>query len=358
MTQDNSGVPKKQRAIVVCPGRGTYNKEELGYLQQYHQDKLAFIEGIDAYRATKEQVAIESLDAMDKYNMRLHTAGENASALIYACAYSDFLDIDQEQYDIVAVTGNSMGWYIALAVAQVLNDKGAIELINTMGSMMADTLIGGQLVYPIVDENWHINAIQKDFVLSVVEEINEQDNCELYVSIELGGYLVLAGNEQGIQLAQQKLPEIDARYPMKLFNHGAFHSPLLEQISAAAKEVLSSDIFNSPNIPLVDGEGNIWQPYSTDLEAIREYTLGKQVVDTYSFSKAIEVAVKEFAPEKIIVLGPGSSLGGAVAQQLIAQKWQSLTDKAAFIERQKTDPLILAMGLEQQREKVVLTIFA
>ena len=154
----------------------------------------------------------------------------------------------------------------------------------------------GQLVYPIVDENWHIDESQKAMVLSVVEDVNQQAKCQLYVSIELGGYLVLAGNEQGIGLAQQKLPEIDARYPMKLFNHGAFHSPLLERISAAAKEMLPSDIFNAPNIPLVDGEGNIWQPYATDIEAIREYTLGKQVVDTYSFSKAIEVAVKEFCP--------------------------------------------------------------
>lgn len=353
MTQETIKTNKKQRAIVVCPGRGTYNKEELGYLNKYHQDKLTFVKDIDAYRAVKNQVSIQSLDEADKYNMRSHTAGENASALIYACAYSDFLDIDREQYDIVAVTGNSMGWYIALAVAQVLDDKGAIELINTMGSMMADKLIGGQLVYPIVDENWHIDESQKAMVLSVVEEINQQVNYQLYVSIELGGYLVLAGNEQGIGLAQQKLPEIDARYPMKLFNHGAFHSPLLDDISAKAKATLASSLFNAPTIPLIDGEGNIWQPYATDVEKIWEYTLGKQVVDTYSFSKAIEVAVKEFAPDKIIVLGPGSSLGGAVAQQLIAQKWQSLIDKSSFIEQQKIEPLILAMGLEAQRAKVV-----
>ena len=148
MTQEAIKTKKKQRAIVVCPGRGTYNKEELGYLNKYHQEKLTFVKGIDEYRASKNQVSIQSLDEAEKYNMRLHTAGENASALIYACAYSDFLDIDREKYDVVAVTGNSMGWYIALAVAQVLDDNGAIELINTMGSMMADKLIGGTTCLP------------------------------------------------------------------------------------------------------------------------------------------------------------------------------------------------------------------
>ncbi|MFT5313562.1 MAG: hypothetical protein ACI8Z9_002055, partial [Paraglaciecola sp.] len=29
----------KQRAVVICPGRGTYNKDELGYLQHLHADK-------------------------------------------------------------------------------------------------------------------------------------------------------------------------------------------------------------------------------------------------------------------------------------------------------------------------------
>ena len=40
----------KQTALVVCPGRGTYNAAELGYLKTHHADKSALIETLDALR--------------------------------------------------------------------------------------------------------------------------------------------------------------------------------------------------------------------------------------------------------------------------------------------------------------------
>jgi len=86
----------KQRAVVICPSRGTYNKEELVYLSRLHADKKDLVAVIDEYQKQQEQVTISELDSMEKYAMRLHGAGENASALIYACAMADFNSIDTE----------------------------------------------------------------------------------------------------------------------------------------------------------------------------------------------------------------------------------------------------------------------
>jgi [acyl-carrier-protein] S-malonyltransferase len=344
---------KKQRAVVICPGRGTYNKEELGYLKNYHGDKLSFIENIDQYRQLQGQVAISELDAMENYSMRSHTAGENASALIYACAYNDHQAINTELYDVVAVTGNSMGWYIALAVAGALNNDAAIKLINTMGSMMTNGLIGGQLIYPIIDECWQKNNTRKAQVMQCLAEVNQQAGCEVYLSIYLGGYLVFGGNKQGLKALENRLPVIDERYPMNLFNHAAFHTPLLASVAEQALKQLPVSLFSTPEIPLIDGLGNIWQPYSTDLHALHQYTLTTQVTAPYNFSKAIEVAIKEYAPDKLIILGPGATLGGAVAQCLIEHNWLGLSSKKAFIEQQKQDPYILSMGIAEQRKRVL-----
>lgn len=348
MTTEN-----KQRAVVICPGRGTYNKEELGYLQKFHGDKLAFIEQIDQYRLGQQQLSITELDGAEKYSMKTHTAGENASALIYACAHGDYQSIDQDKFDIVAVTGNSMGWYIALAVAGALKADGAIELINTMGSMMAEGVIGGQLIYPLVDHNWQKDHERESRVMRTLEEVNEHVDCEVYVSINLGGYIVFGGNKEGLKQLQDRLPIIDDRYPMNLFNHAAFHTPLLNETSNKAKQLLSEQLFHSPDIPLIDGLGNIWQPYSTNKKALYDYTLGTQVTHPYNFSKAIEVAIKEYAPDKIIILGPGATLGGSVAQSLIANDWLGLSCKSDFIGLQKQSPFILSMGIAEQRKLVV-----
>ena len=89
MTSSNSSNQVKKRAVVICPGRGTYNKEELGYLQRLHSDKPELVEVIDNYRNQQGQVTISELDKMGQYNRRLHTAGENAAALIDGCAMGD-----------------------------------------------------------------------------------------------------------------------------------------------------------------------------------------------------------------------------------------------------------------------------
>ncbi len=114
----------KQTALVICPGRGTYNAAELGYLKTHHSDKAEMIAKLDALRREQGQIPISELDAADKYAPSVHMTGDNASLLIYACALADFAAIDREKYDVVAVTGNSMGWYLALACAGVLGFRG------------------------------------------------------------------------------------------------------------------------------------------------------------------------------------------------------------------------------------------
>ena len=47
------------------------------------------------------------------------------------------------------------------------------------------------------------------------------------------------------------------------------------------------------------------------------------------------VALKEFCPDNVILLGPGNSLGGPVAQVLIDHSWNDLNSKDAFTESQK-----------------------
>ncbi|GAA3917148.1 ACP S-malonyltransferase [Litoribacillus peritrichatus] len=339
----------KKRALVVCPGRGTYNKEELGYLSRHHQDKTEQLAFIEQYRQTVNQPSVHELDGKDRYSFKLHTLGEHASALIYACAYADFMSINQDEYEIVAITGNSMGWYIALSVAQALSPQDSITLIDTMGSMMKNGLIGSQLIYPAVGADWKIITDKKTELFTIVEEINQRAAHALYLSIDLGGYLVVAGNETGLSAFEQSVPNIDDRFPMRLYNHGAFHTPLMSQISDVGKDKLTTLDFNRPLTPLIDGRGHIWTPYSTNPQQLFDYTLGHQVTEPYYFNRAIEVGLKEFSPETIIVLGPGSSLGSSVAHSLINIGWQGISNKAEFVERQKRDPFVISMGMEAQR---------
>jgi hypothetical protein len=343
---------KKKRALVVCPGRGSYTKETLNYLGQFGTHVRDFIADIDRRRAGLGEPTISALDGDPVFKPGVHTKGEHASALIYACAYADFMVIDRDKFDIVAVTGNSMGWYLALALGGSLDWAGGFEVVNTMGSMMKDGIIGGQVIYPVCDENWVRSTEREKAVHKTVENLRQREGVEIYPSIYLGGYIVLGANKAGIAGLLRELPPVE-NYPFQLINHAAFHTPLLRQTSEKAFTVLSQDLFMPPNVPLIDGRGAIWQPLSTAGGELYHYTLGHQVVEPYDFTAAIKVGLKEFAPDHVILLGPGGSLGGSLAQIMIECDWHGIKSKAGFTERQAKEPIVLAMGRPEQRALVV-----
>ena len=344
---------KKERVAVVCPGRGTYNKDELGYLKKYHADQQNFIHSMDSYRQSRQQPAISELDGAERYQINLHNTGDNASALIYTCALADFLRIDRARYDIVVVTGNSMGWYLALACANVLSLENGMHLANTMGVLMHDHAEGGQVVFPVCNDQWQYDSSLYEALQATVKELTKNSACKIYNSIFLGNMVVLAANKTGVQGLLSELPKVQDRYPFALPNHGAFHSPLMKPVSEQAKRLLTTDLIHSPSIPLVDGCGRIWQPYSTDPEALYKYTFEHQICETYDYSKAIKVAAKEFAPDRFIVLGPGTTLGPPTAQQFINIHWFGLDSKDAFKDRQSSQPVLVSMGIEEQREPIL-----
>lgn len=342
----------KKTALVICPGRGTYNKPELGYLARHHGARSDMLDVFEAERARLSQTSLAALDGAERYSVATHTRGDNASLLIHACAYGDYQAIDRNAFDIVAVTGNSMGWYVALACAGAVSVADGGRIVNTMGTIMQEALIGGQIVYPLLDEAWREVPGRRAEIEGHMAAINAEAESQVYVSIELGGMLVLAGNDKGLKALVKALPEID-RFPMALSNHAAFHTELQAPNSARGLAALGADMFAPPEVPLIDGRGAIWQAGSTDTEALHQYTFGAQVTQTFDFTRAVQVGLREFAPDCVIVLGPGTTLGGAVAQSLIGIDWQGIGSKSDFTRRQATAPYVLSMGREEQRSIVV-----
>ena len=338
----------KEKAIVICPGRGTYNAAELGYLKKHHSARWEMIERLDALRRSIGQTPISELDGAEKFSPSTHMTGNNASLLIYACALADFAAIDRDRYDIVAVTGNSMGWYLALACAAILDFEAGARLVNNMGTMMHSHGKGGQIVWPIVDADWQVVLEKVILANNLLDEAGSISDIEVHISINLGGMIVFAADDRGLKWLSDRLPK-DDRFPMRLMHHAAFHSQLLDHTVPIAHAANIATDFGTGAIAAVDGRGKIWSPKAFDPAAIYHYTLGAQLNRTYNFTRAVQVAAAEFAPDKIIVLGPGTTLGAPTAQALIASGWRGLSGKADFQSRQAGNPSILSMGIPEQR---------
>jgi acyl transferase domain-containing protein len=338
--------------LVVCPGRGTYGKAELGYLKRFHADKTDLIASFDRLRSGRGQPTLSELDGAERFSPALHTRGDIASPLIFAASYADFLAIDRSRFDIAAVTGNSMGWYTALAVAGAVGAGQGFRIIDAMGENSQAGETGGQVLLTLVDEEWRALPGLREQVLALARAIHARDGCSLYVSIELGGMIVFAGNEAGLAALLAEAPPTPAREPLRLVNHGPFHTPLMAGSSERALAQLAAAGFGSPDVPMIDGRGHVWRPFATSAEALHHYTFVAQILETYDFTRAIQVAVREHAPDRIILLGPGDTLGGAIAQALIAIEWRGLRSKGDFQEMQAGEPFLISMGREDQRALV------
>ncbi len=331
----------KPRVVLVCPGRGSYSRDLLGTLPAGPSVVAA-----DALRASLGRPGPTELDRAPQYSSRLHVAGENASILTAAYSLADRDALGD--VDVVAVIGNSMGWYTALAVAGALPIADGLRLIETMGQYQAGNVLGGQVLYPLVDEEWCAAP-------SPEAEALLRDTPGLHVSIHLGGQIVFGGTDAAVATAMAKLPprkigERDA--PMQLPLHSAFHTPLLAETSRRAFADLADLAWQAPVVPMVDGRGAIFRPRSASPAALRDYTLGHQVVAPYDFTASVRVVLREYAPDHLVLLGPGGNLGGPIAQAMIAEGWQGLRSKTNFSARQAERPLVLAMNRPEQRARV------
>jgi len=338
------GSMSPRRALIVLPGRGSYGRDSLGSLAGLDSRAL---DTLDALRAALGRPTVRALDGAGSYASALHVAGENASILTAGVSLADLEALDPALVRPVAVVGNSMGWYTALGYAGALPLEDAGRLIETMGAYQASNVIGGQLLYPLVGEDWRADEARIAAVQAALDTIPD-----LYWSIRLGGQAVLGGTEAALAAASATLPKAQLGttiFPMRLPLHSAFHTPLMAATSARAQGELADLGWRAPTLPLVDGAGRIWRPVHADPAGLRDYTLGAQVVEPFDLALALRVALREYAPELIVLPGPGSNLGGAIAQTLIAEGWAGLRDREQFISRQSNAPVLIALRRPEQR---------
>ena len=344
---------KRQTALVIAPGRGTYGKGELGSIARLHGARFAdLIANFDVQRAERGQPTVTELDGADRFSVATHMRGDVAAPLIYTATALDYLSIDRDKYDVVAVAGNSMGWYSALALGGAVSVEDGFRISNAMGLNSQTHGPGGQILLQVVDEDWRPVSGLRDRLFDLVQSIAARPGHDLALSIDLAGMLVFAGNEDGLAALLAEAPSTPGRDPLRLAGHGPFHTPLMFGSSDKAKAELPASLFSRPALPMIDGRGHIWRRFSSDPIAVWDYTFGHQILAPYDFALSVQVAVKEFAPDVIILPGPGDTLGGAIAQSLIGIEWKGLQSKADFMARQAADPILLSMGRSDQRTVV------
>ena len=201
-------------------------------------------------------------------------------------------------------------------------------------------------VHCIVDSIWVAASLHAlvcsgwSRILDQIEQIKNIHDGFLQLSINFGGWAVLAGDELGLKEFEKRVTST-AGFPRRLKNHSAFHSELLSHVAESAAELLDKSIFASSSIPMIDGRGHIWYPHCYENHELHDYTLSYQITNLYDFTRAIHVAALEFSPDVFITTGPGASLRRAIAESLIMIKWKGMNSKDDFERADKKNRMVL-----------------
>ncbi len=326
------------RALVLCPGRGAYTEKTLRSLPERHP----FVERAEALRREYGLPSLVELDRAAKFDAKTHLAPVNASPLIWLVSMID-AEAAGREHEIAAVAGNSMGWYTALAVAGALDFDDGFRLMQELSLLQQEQGGGGQILFPQVDEQWRRDAA----LVGALEEALASAQGEAFPSIRLGGQAVLAGSEAGIAQLLRTLPKVKLGqnvYPFRLVGHGPYHTPLVQPVADKARAQLAGLAFQKPRLTLIDGSGRRHSPFSASAEALRDYTLGAQITTPYDVTLSVRVGLREYAPERIVLPGPGNPLGSICGQILIEEGWRGLRSRADFDALQASaNPLVQSL---------------
>ena len=330
-----------KRAALVFPGRGSYTATSLGSLPP--EDPL--VQRIEALREGYGLPSLLELDGAERFEPKVHLLPANASPLIFLASLLDLRATPHDVEPVVAI-GNSMGWYTALTAVGALSLEDGYRLVQEMSLLQQEPLPsggpGGQVIYPLTGADWRLDP---DLVATVDAALAEGDG-EVHSSIDLGGYAVLAGSETGVARLMELLPPArvgDRLYPLRLALQGPYHTPLVTHVAEAAQERLADLPWESPEVALIDGRGARWSPWSTDAAALRDYTLGEQITTSFRFAASLRVALREWAPDLLMLPGPGNSLGGVCGRAVVAEGYRGIHSRADFETAQGRDAIILSL---------------
>jgi malonyl CoA-acyl carrier protein transacylase len=324
----------KPIAVVFCPGRGSYGREELSFIAKHRRPGAVAdaLDEADAARSSGE--TITDLDAAKQFRPGVHLNGVNAAELIY---FSTLLHLEQlrERYEIVAVAGNSMGWYTSLAASGALDPRKGWRLIRSMAELQLQ-IQGGQILTTTVTESWQPDlAAQQELGVALTATNAKGSDYFVAPSILLGGHQVIGGTDLGISELLKILPKrsIGGReFPFQLAGNGPFHTNLCQDTSKAAQDRLASLRLNPPEVHLIDGLGNIHTPWSASPARLLDYTTRRQVLETYNFTASVQTAIREFNPDVLLCAGPGQSLRAPVGHVVLSEQYRGLKTREALFE--------------------------
>lgn len=330
------------RAAVAFPGRSSYAPGSLGSLPAGH----TWVRRADELRAGFDLPPLSEIDAAERFDPAVHLRAANAAPLAFLCGLLDAERI-ADDHEVVVVVASSTGWATALAASGALGFDDSFRLVQEMAllaeSALPDGSPPGELIHLLTDEAWRVDEART----RTLDEAMAAADGPAHRTLELGPYVVVGGSREAVDHLGAALPPVAAngrKFPLRLAMAETWHTPLRAPAVEMLTERMGALAWEAPNVTLVDGRGARFTPSATDPDALAAYTLGEHVTTPYDFTAGFRAALREYAPDAVLLPGPGSSLGAACAQLIVSEGYRGIRSREEFEASQGgPSPILLSM---------------
>jgi len=172
----------------------------------------------------------------------------NTQPALYTCSLAALAALREHTGDFVPafVAGHSLGEITALTAVTSLSFEAGLKLVRERGRLMklaGDHQAGGMAAIIRLEQEELVNICAKVTMESGLQVQVANDNCP--------GQIVISGHVKALELAMSEAKIAGARRLQRLPISIAAHSPLMEGVESAYREVIQGHSFGTPDTPII-----------------------------------------------------------------------------------------------------------
>lgn len=209
------------------------------------------------------------------------------------------------------LAGHSLGEYAALYSANVLNLDDVIKLVQKRAKLMQESQSGAMsAILGLSDEK-----------LTKILEDSEQYGTITVANYNTPDQTVITGEAAAIESANKLAAEYGAKRVVPLPVSGAFHSPLMKEVSEKFTESLSNITVNDALIPVITNVDSKETSNSNEFIA----KMAEQIYSSVHWKQTISYMIEQ-GVDVFIEIGPGKVLSGMIKKINRSAKTYNISD--------------------------------
>ena len=227
---------------------------------------------------------------------------ENTQPAILTTSIAILRILNEKGIEPEIVAGLSLGEYSALVASNSIDFESALKLVRKRGQLIQEA------VPPGLGAMAAVIGLNEDIIKSNLDSISNKGIVEI-ANYNTPNQIVIGGEKEAVELAQNSLKEAGARRVIPLKVSGPFHTSMLNEASKKLALHLNDTVFNEPKVKVIT---NVTGDFIKNKDEIKSL-LEKQVKSSVKWSNTIEKMIDE-GIDTFIEIGPSKTLSSFVKE--------------------------------------------